>query len=675
MDVANSLGCKLASKDMIDIRLFGKFEVTDATGAPVTIAGAKTQGLIAFLALSMEMPPTRDRIINLFWGDRFTDQARQSLRQAIAKLRRILPTSENEAVIADGDRIGLNPEVVRVDVEVFHRLATAEAADGVMEAVSLLRGPLLDGFYGQQAEFEDWIASERQRITEVSSKVLERASDIALQRGNVEAALANARRMAKMNPWSDSAQLLLLRLMAQNGDRAAAIQNFKAYERTLDEELGIGAGAELQTLVAQIRGEGFTAQPDASPETPPVAKVDAVDDLGRTSIAIVPFAWMASEADHGFLIDGVVEDITTKLARFSWLDVKSGTSTNGARLTGPEMSKLYGETGNDYLIHGSLRSQGHRYRLTVQLADPRDGRYLWVERFERETEDTFALQDDLSDAVVGSLESALERFAGRSTRSLDFDEMNAWECYHRGLAIQYEFDAKTNSEAQRHFRRAIALDPNFGLAYARLSYAIVISTIYFEAENVDRLLEEALELAQTAARLEPDDAVVRFALGRVRLARGEYEQSISHLKNAIELNPNMAQAHCGLGDSMAYAGSLDEAMNCFEEAVRVSPTDPYRWAFLSYGATALLFRGDYDKADDWAAKAEAMPNAHYWPTAIRVSSLAHAGRMPEAQTALARLKDMRPGITCDFVRSRLFYLRDPAQVETYVSGLELAGLD
>lgn len=660
---------------MIEIRLFGKFEVRDGAGAPLTIAGSKTQGLIAFLAMSMEMPPTRDRVINLFWGDRFTDQARQSLRQAVAKLRRILPDDAGEAVLTDGDRIGLNPDVVNADVEAFNRLSKLEGPDEVMQAVALLRGPLLDGFYGQQAEFEDWIASERQRITEISTKVLERASDIALQKGNVEAALANARRVAKMNPWSDSAQLLLLRLLAQTGDRAAAMQSFFTYEKTLKEELGIGVGPELQTLIAQIRGEGFTAQPKVESAVGERPELDAPEETGRTTLAIVPFAWMASEADHGFLIDGVVEDITTKLSRFSWLHVKAGSSTDGTRLTGAEMSKLYGQAGNDYLIHGSLRSQGQRYRLTVQLADPSDGRYLWVERFDRETDDTFALQDELSDAVVGSLESTLERLAGRSTRSIAFEDMNAWECYHRGLAIQYEFDAATNSEAQRHFRQAIALDPNFGLAYARLSYAIVISTIYFEAEDVDGLLSEALSLAQTAARLDPDDAVVRFALGRVRLARGEYEQSISHLKDAIALNPNMAQAHCGLGDSMAYAGSLDEAMDCFEEAVRVSPTDPYRWAFLSYGATALLFRGDYDEADKWAAKAEAMPNAHYWPTAIRVSSLAHAGRMKEAEAALARLMAMRPGITCDFVRSRLFYLRDADQVETYVSGLASAGLD
>ena len=253
--------------------------------------------------------------------------------------------------------------------------------------------------------------------------------------------------------------------------------------------------------------------------------------------------------------------------------------------------------------------------------------------------------------------------------------MSAWDCYHRGLAIQYEFSAATYAEAQRHFRRAIELDPNFGLAYARLAYALVISAIYFEADDVTALLDEALDLAARAARLEPEDSVARFALGRVNLARGDYERSIADLRAAIELNPGMAQAHCGLGDSMAYSGQLDDAMNCFEEAVRISPADPHRWAFLSYGATALLFRGAYEEALAWASRAEAVPNSHYWATALRVSALGHLGRVAQAAEALAELRRRRPGITCDFVRERLFYLRDPAQVDTYVEGLSKAGLD
>ena len=190
---------------MFCIRLFGKFEVSDENGTPIAISGAKTQELIAFLALCAEMPPTRDRIINLFWGDRFTDQARQSLGQAIAKIRKLLPSDKHDILSVDQDRIGLNPECVQVDVDTLSRLANDETPDAVLEAVELLRGPLLDGLYGQQAEFEDWISSERQRVNELVIKVLERAAGIHQRNGDTEAALGIARRVARLNPWSDAA--------------------------------------------------------------------------------------------------------------------------------------------------------------------------------------------------------------------------------------------------------------------------------------------------------------------------------------------------------------------------------------------------------------------------------------------------------------------------------------
>jgi tetratricopeptide (TPR) repeat protein len=126
---------------------------------------------------------------------------------------------------------------------------------------------------------------------------------------------------------------------------------------------------------------------------------------------------------------------------------------------------------------------------------------------------------------------------------------------------------------------------------------------------------------------------------------------------------------------MAYSGQLDDAIHCFEEAVRISPSDPYRWAFLSYGATAFLFKGDYGSAAKWAAEAESIPNSHYWPTAILASALAHMGEMEKAGKAVSHLKTLRPGIDSAFVRSRLFYLKDPDQVEIYVSGLHKAGLE
>ena len=661
----------------LQIDLFGKFSVRTASGEPLAIAGAKTQALIAFLAMTSEMPPRRERLVAMFWGDRFPDQARQRLRQAVAKLKRIFDSAgAPDALTADVERVGLNTDTVKVDVESFFALAADTSPQTTTAAISLLKGPLLDGFYGQQAEFEDWLASERQRIAEVASRVMERGASQASQasqRGDVKTALDIARRVADLDPWSDTAQMALIRILAQKGDRAAAVQHFRTYEKTLKSELGIGPGPELLKLIDQVKGTGFF--PDsAAPAADEKSAAPAPARRGRTSVAVTPFTWIAADADRGFLVDGIVEDVATKLARFSWLDVQARARARDRALDRNSDRNSASAEGIDYILHGAMRSQGHRYRLTVQLVDPTTGRYLWVERYDREAEDAFDLQNDLSDTVVGSLEAVLVRLAGHDTADVPFEESNAWDCYHRGLAIQYEFDAKTNAESQRYFRRAIELDPNFGLAYARLSYAIVISVIYFEAADVDGLLEEALVLARTAARAEPADAVARFALGRAHLARGEYTEAITQLKMSIEFNPSLAQAHCGLGDSMTYSGDIDSALVCFEEAVRISPEDPHRWAFWSYMAMAYLFCGRYADAAQWAAWAEGIPNAHYWPTAIRASALAHGGHADEAGQAVARLLELRPGITCDFVRARLFYLRDPAQVETYVSGLAKAGL-
>ncbi|MGI9389796.1 MAG: BTAD domain-containing putative transcriptional regulator [Boseongicola sp.] len=662
---------------MISINLFGKFSALDSSKNPIPLTGSKTQGLVAYLALNTEMPPSRDRLMALFWGDRFTDQARQSLRQAIAKLRRTFEVADREVILTEHDRVGLNPDNVVVDVDTFSEIVRNPSPEATMRGVGLLTGPLLDGLYGQQAEFEDWIASERQRFSAMSLKVLERAAELELQNGKTDEALALARRMVSMDPLRDGSQAVLIRILAQHGERSAAVQQFNAYEGLLQKELGVGAGPELLKLMGEVKGEGLlkvssdVVTPAPSRDTTPAAPIVSE----RTSIAVVPFATLNSDEEYQLFAAGLTEDITTNLSRFSWLDVKASVENRGPRLTSTEMSVLGQELGLDYVVHGSLRGIGTRLRLTVQLAEPKSGRYVWVTRYDHEFDDPYSLQDDLADTIAASVEAEIERLAGRSTRETNFDEMSAWDCYHRGLAIQYEFDADTNLAAQEHFRRSIELDPNFGLAYARLSYAMVISAIYFEAEDVEGILDEALEIAQTAARLEPDDAVARFVRGRAYLARGQYEQSIADLKEAIDLNPGMAQAHCGLGDAMAYSGRLDRAIGCFEEAVRISPSDPYRWAFLSYGATAFLFKGDFEGAAKWAAEAELVPNSHYWPTAIRASALAHLDRTEDAADAVASLKRRRPGITSDFVRSRLFYLRDPDQIDLYVSGLQKAGLN
>ena len=143
---------------------------------------------------------------------------------------------------------------------------------------------------------------------------------------------------------------------------------------------------------------------------------------------------------------------------------------------------------------------------------------------------------------------------------------------------------------------------------------------------------------------------------------------------AIKMNPTLAAAHCGLGDSLAYEARYDESIACFTKAFELSPNDPQRWAFLTYGALALIFKGDYETAVDWADRASEIPNCQYWTQAHKAVALAYLDRKTETCRVVERLLKEKPGFTRAFAKRKLFYLKRPEQIEVYLEGLTKAGI-
>ncbi len=239
----------------------------------------------------------------------------------------------------------------------------------------------------------------------------------------------------------------------------------------------------------------------------------------------------------------------------------------------------------------------------------------------------------------------------------------------------YRYTSEGTAAAQGLFRSVIEIDPDFAAAHAGMAYTMFLSAVYFGAEPDQALLDEALREARVAVALDQKDAMSHFILGRVHLIRREYELSIGALETAIELNPCLATAHCGLGDSLTYSGRPAEAVPRFEEAIRLSPQDPRKWAFLVYGSLALLFLERYDEAAEWANRAVQVPNATFWADAQLVAALSHAGRIDEATVAADALSRRNPDFSAnDFARKILFYVKDPAWIAHYREGLRQAGL-
>ena len=416
----------------------------------------------------------------------------------------------------------------------------------------------------------------------------------------------------------------------------------------------------VQTLDAGIESGS------AASEVPPLPD--------KPSIAVLPFDNMSGDAEQEYFADGITEDIITALSRYRWLLVTSRYSAFAYKGQSADVRRVATELDVGYVVEGSVRKAGNRVRITAQLIDGLSGKHIWAERYDRDLEDVFALQDEITETIVARIEPEVGAFEGQRAKRKPPQSLDAWDYYHLGLAHLYKFARDDNSEAQQLFQRSLEIDPDFAAAHAWFAYSIILGMVYFDTEPEPEMLDDALRAAQKGVALDDQDALAHFTLGRVHLARGEYDLAVAEQETSIELNPCLAQSHCGLGDALAFDGRLQDSIAHFEEAIRLSPKDPYRWGFYGYRSLAHLFLKEHEAAAEWAGKAARIPNAPSWSKAHLVSALGHLGRTEEANAAVRDLLRQNADYSCSFARKHLFFIKDPAQVDHYLDGLRKAGV-
>ena len=370
-------------------------------------------------------------------------------------------------------------------------------------------------------------------------------------------------------------------------------------------------------------------------EQPEIEQVLALPQ--KPTLAVLPFNDISEKADQRYFADGITEDIITALSKNRWLLVLSRNATVAFRDQQLSSHQIAKKLDVDYLVTGSVRRANDRVRISVQLIDSATGSHIWADRYDRDIENIFDLQDEITTTIAARIEPELATVERQRVKRKPPQNLDAWDHYLLGLAEFYKFKEQANEKAQSFFRRAIDLDPDFSQAYARLAYTLILSMVYFDNEPDAAVLDEALQIAQKAVALDDQDAVVHFSLGRVHLARGEYKQAIQELEVSLQLNPCLAVTHCGLGDALTYSDRLNEAIEQFAQAIQLSPHDPYRWGFYSYRSLAHLFSGEYEAAAEWARKATQVPNAQYWAWSHLVASLGYLGRTKETQRAVQEL--------------------------------------
>ncbi len=656
----------------ISIQLLGQFKIADHEGNPLVIRGRKQQALLIYLALNCESPPSRDKIANIFWGERFDSHARQSLRQAISRLRGILPINDPPILLTEGDQVRLNLDAVNIDACEFKCLSEDGSPAALVKAATLYDNLLADGLQVNEAAFEEWIRGERVRFHDMICSVLARLAAHQADENKTETAIETVRRLIALDPLNEASHRLLMRIYAASGQRALAQKQYKALAALLLGEFGSQPDPETRQLLEEIRIADSSPRNAGLPSR--LAAGTASTAANKSTVAVLPFEDLSQNKDQAHFANGILEDIIISLTKYHWLGVIARNSTATIKGPTPDVCELAKELGADYVIRGSVRQMQGRLRVSAQLVDASNCKTIWGERYDRDLKDLFAVQDEITETITATIEPELAAAEGRRASRKPTESLDAWDCYHLGLAHFYQFNRDSNLEAQRQLSRAIEIDPEFAAAHARLAWSMAISAISFNTESRSELLEDALAVARRAVALDDKDAVAHLAIGRVHLARGEHDLSVAELRTSIKLNPCLAQAHCSLGQSLAYSGLMDEAVTHLDEAVRLGPHDPYRWGFLMYGAWARLLMKQHETAAQWAHDAILIPRSSFWANSILVAALGHLDRNDEAKAAVAELLRRKSDFSCQYARARVLRLKDPALLDHYVNGMRKAGL-
>jgi adenylate cyclase len=393
----------------------------------------------------------------------------------------------------------------------------------------------------------------------------------------------------------------------------------------------------------------------------------------KPSIAILPFDNMSNDPDQEFFAEGITEDIITELSKFRSLFVIARNSSFAFKGQALEVREIGQRLGVRYVVEGSVRRAGNRVRITAQLIDAAEDTHLWAERYDRSLEDIFAVQDEVTHAIVTMIEPHLAETERQRARRKPPDNLDAWESYQRGLWHLFQYTQADMVEAIKFIELALERDPNFAPAHAGLCFALYYLVLTGASKDRARDIERAYKEGKRAVMLDASDPFAHVVLGRVHTVKGEHNSAIQSCDRAIDLNPSYAMAHFGRAHSLWMSGRPAEALESNAEALRLSPRDPTMWAFMASRSIALTLLERYDEALDWAWRALQQPNTALFAGVAKMAALGHLGRTEEAAEALEQTLQMRPGVTMAFVREVL-PITDPECRERFESGLRKAGL-
>lgn len=656
---------------LIQLTLLGGFGLRRANRGDVRLPTRKAEALLAFLACHPGEKQPRDRLTALLWGDRSDRQARHSLSQTLLSLRQELGQA-NALLLVERETVALRADAVESDVLELRRLASVP--EGLRAALDLYRGPFLDGFNLREAGFEDWLIEERTQLQGLAFNTFLALADAQVAAGDWSDAISTLNSAIRFDPLAEEAYRRLMSLQIEHGFCNDAIRNYRSLSEALRRELKTQPDPSTTAIYQHA-----TARPQQHPQLQIVSEAAAqaepaapVEQTGaphreatgprRASVAIMPFIDLEAGIEGKVpLARGLTHDVITRLAKLRSLFVIAQGTVFALAEKGVSAEEAGRLLNVEYVVSGTIRNQSGDVTAAIELVETRCARIVWAETIERRLSDSLSIEDELVNQIVSSVAAEIELTERNRAILKPPGSLDAWEALHCGFWHMYRFNEADNERARRFFKLAVRLDPTMARAYAGLSFTHFQNAFLLRPSERQQEIARAYDMACEALIADDRDPAAHWAMGRALWLRGDHDQSVRELGNAVELSPNFSLGHYTLSFVHCQSGDAAAAIRYADRSHDLSPYDPMTFAMLGAKALAYARLGQFDQAAEWAIKATLRPNAHTHILAIAAQCLALAGRGDEARDFSSRIHHARPDYsTEDFLGSFHFSEKDAA---------------
>ena len=560
------------------------------------------------------------------------------------------------------------------DDGVVQRLAAILVADVV--GYSRLMGDderaTIAALDASRAVFAEHIEANGGRVVDMAGDSV--LAVFASAAGAVTAALATQAALAETNAARPEARRMIYRIGVNSGDvqekRDGTVYgdgvNIAARLEALAEPGGVAISGvvhetvrgrvaatfadmgehEVKNIAKPVHAWRLLGEGEEAPEAEAADKGTIFD---RPAVAVLPFDNMSNDAEQDYFVDGLTEDIITALAAWRSFPVIARNSTFAYKGKSPDIRTVGRELGARYVLEGGIRKGGKRIRITAQLIDAESGHHLWAERFDRDLEDIFALQDEITQRIAATVAPEVERAQQKLSAIREPVNLGAWDHAQRGMAALADFSRQGNARAREMFAAALALDPEYGHAYAGMALAHNRDLMLELAETRDEVAAAALAAALKAVELDPGDSFAHTVLSIAYMWPSRYDAAVAQAERAVALNPSNALALAALGTALDATGRHVDGIASLQQALQINPQDPRNHIFVNTIARAHLAAGHFAEAEAIARQAITdrpdFPHAHY----LLAAALASLDRLDEARAALDACERLQEG----FVARRL----------------------